>query len=45
MWSFRRIAIVHVESVKALLVIIGNIPLIICHLFYVIGRYYIVHNT
>ena len=31
-------------TLKALciLVIIGNIPLIVCHLFYVIGRYYII---
>ena len=33
-------------TLKALciLVIIGNIPLIICHLFYVIGRYYIIRD-
>ena len=32
------------DTLKALciLVIIGNIPLIVCHLFYVVGRYYII---
>ena len=39
-WSFQLIAIVHIESV--ILVIIGNIPLIVCHLIYVVGRYYII---
>ena len=41
-WSFQRIPIVHIESVICILVIIGIIPLIVCHLFYVVGRYYII---
>ena len=33
-----------VISALCILVIIDNIPLIICHLFYVIGRYYIIRD-
>ena len=45
-WSWWRIAIMYTLEELFILVIIGNIPLIIhvCHLFYVIGRYYIIRD-
>ena len=40
---FRRIAIVTLNAL-IIFVITGNIPLIVCHLFYVIGRHYIIRD-
>ena len=52
MWSFHRIAIVHIESVMYISYYRqhpaywgGGGALIVCHIFYVIGRYYIICYT
>ena len=40
-WSFQQYQLYTLKTL-CILISIGNIPLIVCHLFYVVGRYYII---